>query len=67
MREVYGKEFAKGFEKAIKDNENKTNIKIDEKLVELFAGKKEDEVEETTDKAKKLIEEYHENYREVTV
>lgn len=97
MREVYGEEFAKGFEKAMKDNKSKTNLKMDEKLVELFAGKKEDEVQEATneainlhfenakdkvnaaiekevnevqeatDEAKKLIEEYHENYKEVTV
>lgn len=120
IREVYGKELAKNFEKAMKDNGSKTNLKLDEKLVELFAEKKEDEVQEatneainlhfenatkddenktnmgmnekvvelarerptsiqvashevasevqgTTDKAKKLIEEYHENYREVTV
>ena len=120
IREVYGKELAKNFEKAMKDNESKTNLKLDEKLVELFAEKKEDEVQETTDetinlhfenatkenenktnmsmkekvvelarerpismqeasheiaseiqgttdKAKELIEEYHENYREVTV
>lgn len=120
IREVYGEGFAKGFEKAMKDNKSKTNLKMDEKLVELFAEKKEDEVQETTDeainlhfenatkenenktnmsmkekvvelarerpisiqeashaiasevqgttdKAKQLIEEYHENYKEVTV
>lgn len=109
IREVYGEEFAKGFEKAMKDNKSKTNLKMDEKLVELFAEKKEDEVQETTDeainlhfenamkekvvelarerpismqeasheiasevqgttdKAKELIEDYHKNYKEVTV
>lgn len=51
IREVYGEEFAKGFEKAMKDNKSKTNLKMDEKLVELFAEKKEDEVQETTDEA----------------
>ena len=109
IREVYGKELAKNFEKAMKDNGSKTNLKMDEKLVELFAEKKEDEVQEatdeainlhfenatkekvvelarerpismqeasheiasevqgTTDKAKELIEDYHKNYKEVTV
>ena len=77
MREVYGKEFAKGFEKAIKDNESKINMSMNEKVVELArerpitiqAASHEvaSEVRGTTDKAKKLIEEYHENYREVTV
>ena len=47
IREVYGEEFAK----AMKDNKSKTNLKMDEKLVELFAEKKEDEVQETTDEA----------------
>lgn len=77
MREVYGKEFAKGFEKAIKDNESKTNMSMNEKAVELARERPisiqeanhevASEVQGTTDKAKKLIEEYHENYREVTV
>lgn len=93
IREVYGKELAKNFEKAMKDNESKTNLKMDEKLVELFAEKFENtmkekvvelarerpismqeasheiasEVQRTTDKAKELIEDYHKNYKEVTV
>ena len=76
-REVYGKEFAKGIEKAIKDNESKTNMSMNEKVVELARERPistqeashevASEVQGTTDKAKKLINEYHENYREVTV
>lgn len=93
IREVYGKELAKNFEKAMKDNGSKTILKMDEKLVELFAEKFENatkekvvelarerpismqeasheiasEVQRTTDKAKELIEDYHKNYKEVTV
>lgn len=60
MREVYGKNFAKGFAKAIKDNENKTIIKTDEKLVELFSERLPSKVQDTTDEAAKLIREYKE-------
>ena len=77
MREVYGEEFAKGFEKVMKDNESKTNMSMNEKAVELARERPislqeashevASEVQGTTDEAKKLIEEYHENYREVTV
>ena len=75
--EVYGEELAKGFEKAMKENENKTNMSMNEKVVELARERPistqeashevASEVQGTTDKAKKLINEYHENYREVTV
>lgn len=77
IREVYGNELAKGFEKAMKDNENKTNMSMKEKAVELARERPisiqeasheiASEVQGTTDKAKKLIQEYHENYKEVTV
>lgn len=60
MREVYEKEFAKGFEKAMKDNESKTSIKMDEKLVELFSERLPSEVQDATDEARKLIKEYKE-------
>nr|DAE91641.1 MAG TPA: hypothetical protein [Caudoviricetes sp.] len=75
--EVYGEELAKGFEKVMKDNESKTKMSINEKAVELARERPisiqeanhevASEVRGITDKAKKLIEEYHENYREVTV
>lgn len=60
IREVYGKNFAKGIEKAIKDNENKTNIKMDEKLVELFSERLNSEIQDATYEAAKLIREYKE-------
>lgn len=65
------------FENATKENENKTNKSMNEKVVELARERPisiqeasheiASEVQGTTDKAKKLINEYHENYREVTV
>lgn len=60
IREVYGKNFAKGIEKAIKDNENKTNIKMDEKLVEVFSEHLNSKIQDATDEAEKLIREYKE-------
>lgn len=60
IREVYGKNFAKGIEKAIKDNENKTNIKMDEKLVEVFSEHLNSKIQDATDEAAKLIREYKE-------
>ena len=58
--EVYGKEFAKGFKNEIKNNENKTNIKNDEKLVELFSERLNSEIQDATYEAAKLIREYKE-------
>ena len=65
------------FENATKENENKTNMSMKEKVVELARERPisiqeanheiASEVQRTTDKAKKLIEEYHENYKEVTI
>lgn len=65
------------FENAMKDNENKINMGMNEKVVELARERPisiqeashevASEVQGTTDKAKQLIEEYHENYKEVTV
>ena len=61
----------------MKDNENKINMGMNEKVVELARERPisiqeashevASEVQGTTDKAKQLIEEYHENYKEVTV
>lgn len=65
------------FENATKENENKTNMSMNEKVVELARERPTNihdanyevvrEVQESTDKAKQLIQEYHENYKEVTV
>lgn len=49
-------------EKAIEKLKDTLGVTLDEEI-----EKKVDEVQEATDEAKKLIEEYHENYREVTV
>ena len=65
------------FENATKENENKTNMSMKEKVVELTRERPismqeasheiASEVQGTTDKAKELIEDYHKNYKEVTV
>lgn len=60
IKEVYGKNFAKDIENAIKNNENKTNIKIDEKLVELFSEHLNSKIQDATDETAKLIREYKE-------
>ena len=75
--EVYGEELSKGFEKAMKDNVSKTNMSMNEKVVELARERPisiqeanheiANEVQRTTDKAKELTEDYHKNYKEVTV
>lgn len=57
--EMDGEEVAKGFEKAMQDNGNKTNIKIDEKMVEL-ASERPITIHDATDEARKLIREYKE-------
>lgn len=57
--EMDGEEVAKGFEKVIKNNENKTNISLNEKIVEL-ASERPITIQDATYEAKKLIREYKE-------
>ena len=59
IREVYGKEFAKGFEKAMKNNESKTNMSINEKVIKL-ASERPITIHDASDEAAKLIREYKE-------
>lgn len=70
MREVYVKEFAKDFEKVIKDIENKTNIEMDgeeiAKGVKLFKRPTVTDVQDATDEAKKMIDEYNGNFKEIS-
>ncbi|MGP1512753.1 MAG: hypothetical protein ACTTI7_00405 [Gemella haemolysans] len=75
--EMDGERIAKNFENTIKNNESKSHINVNDKIVELATERPisihdanyevAKEVQESTDKAKQLIEEYHENYKEVTV
>lgn len=57
--EVYGKEFAKDFKKAMQDNGNKTNINVNEKIIEL-ASERPITIHDANDEAAKLIREYKE-------
>lgn len=57
--EVYGKEFAKDFKKAMQDNGNKTNMNINEKIIEL-ASERPITIHDANDEAAKLIREYKE-------
>lgn len=57
-REKYGKELAKGFENVMDKVIDKVDATIEKEV---------NEVQEATDEARKLINEYHENYKEVTV
>lgn len=70
MREVYGTEFAKDFKKAIQDNERKTSIKIDgEEIamgIKLFKRPTVMDVQDATDKAKEMIDEYKGNFKEIS-
>lgn len=59
MREVYGKEFAKDFKKELKNNQSKTNMSINEKIVEL-ASERPITIHDASDEAAKLIREYKE-------
>lgn len=59
MGEVYGKEFAKDFKKAIQDNGNKTNMNVNEKIIEL-ASERPITIHDASDEARKLIREYKE-------
>lgn len=58
--EMDGEEVAKGFEKVMKNNENKTNISINEKTVELASERLTSDIQDATDEARKLIREYKE-------
>ena len=57
--EVYGKEFAKDFKKAMQDNGNKTNMNVNEKIIEL-ASERPITIHDANDEAAKLIREYKE-------
>lgn len=57
--EVYGKEFAKDFKKAMQDNGNKTNMNVNEKIIEL-ASERPRTIHDASDEAAKLIREYKE-------
>lgn len=57
--EVYGKEFAKDFKKAMQDNGNKTNMNVNEKIIEL-ASERPITIHDASDEAAKLIREYKE-------
>ena len=57
--EMDGEEVAKGFEKAMQDNENKTNMSINEKIVKL-ASERPIDIQAASDEARKLIREYKE-------
>lgn len=59
MGEVYGKEFAKDFKKAMQDNGNKTNMNVNEKIIEL-ASERPITIHDASDEAAKLIREYKE-------
>ena len=59
IREVYGKNFAKGIEKAIKNNESETNISMNEKVIKL-ASERPITIHDASDEAAKLIRVYKE-------
>lgn len=59
IREVYGKNFAKGFEEAMKDNQSKTFTNVTDKVVEL-AKEQPFSIHHASNEAAKLIREYKE-------
>ena len=59
IREVYGEDLAKGFEKAMKDNQSKTFTNVTDKVVEL-AKEAPITIHDASDEAAKLIREYKE-------
>ena len=59
IREVYGGNLAKGFENAMKNNENKTNMSLNEKVIKL-ASERPITIHDASDEAAKLIREYKE-------
>lgn len=59
IREVYGGDLAKGFENAMKNNKNKTNMSLNEKVIKL-ASERPITIHDASDEAAKLIREYKE-------
>ena len=57
--EMDGEEIAKGLKKTMQDNGNKTNVTLNEKIVEL-ASERPITIQDATYEAKKLIREYKE-------
>lgn len=57
--EIGGEEVAKVFKKTMQDNGNKTNVTLNEKIVEL-ASERPITIQDATYEAKKLIREYKE-------
>ena len=57
--EIDGEEIAKGFKKTMQDNGNKTNITLNEKIVEL-ASERPIDIQAASNEARKLIREYKE-------
>lgn len=57
--EIDGEEVAKVFKKTMQDNGNKTNVTLNEKIVEL-ASERPITIQDATYEAKKLIREYKE-------
>lgn len=57
--EIDGEEVAKAFERVMKNNENKTNMSINEKVVKL-ASERPIDIQAASDEARKLIREYKE-------
>ncbi|MDU6765793.1 MAG: hypothetical protein E6446_00185 [Gemella haemolysans] len=57
--EIDGEKIAKGFEKIMQDNGNKTNITLNEKIVEL-ASERPIDIQAASNEARKLIREYKE-------
>lgn len=57
--EMDGEEIAKVFKKTMQDNGNKTNVTLNEKIVEL-ASERPITIQDATYEAKKLIREYRE-------
>ena len=58
-RKVYGGNLAKGFENAMKNNQNKTSMSLNEKAIKL-ASERPITIQDATYEAKKLIREYKE-------
>lgn len=59
IREVYGEDLAKGFEKAMKDNQSETYMSVTDKAVQL-AKEAPITIHDANDRAAKLIREYKE-------
>ena len=57
--EMDGENFAKGFEKVMKNNESKTNMSMNDKIMKL-ASERPITIHDASDEAEKLIREYKE-------